>query len=109
MNTVFMTVTLRKILTNILSTYWDMSSSVPFIDPSTGELDIQQILYEAVSLGKLISVFALVSLVPFTLAFLLGASSPSTVLAVIGQFILAIGAGIVLMYVIARGNHLSVE
>jgi hypothetical protein len=33
----------------------------------------------------------------------------SAVLTVIGQFILVVGAGIVLTYVIARGKHLSGE
>lgn len=86
-----------------------MSASPPFVDPSTSELDTDQILYEAIPLAKLIGVFVAFSLVPFALVFFIGPSGFGALLAVLGQFILAVGAGIVLMYVIARGMQLSDE
>jgi hypothetical protein len=50
------------------------------------------------------------ALVPAVLVFLfLGNSALSLLFTVVTQFILAIGAGIVLMYVIARGIQLSEE
>lgn len=87
-----------------------MPSPRPFINPATGELDTDQILSEAVPLGKLIGLFVAISLVPFGLMFFaLGNSGLGALLAVIAQFILAVGAGIVLMYVLARGMQLSGE
>lgn len=88
-----------------------MTSQPPFVDPTTRKLDTEAILQEAVPLGKLIGVFVVLSLVPFGLAFLFTrASFPlGAMLIVIGQFILAIGAGIVLMYVIARGMQFAEE
>lgn len=86
------------------------SSASPFVDPTTGDLETAQILSEAIPLGKLIGVFVAISLVPFALAFSdVGNSGVDVVLVVIGQFVLAVGAGIVLMYAIARGLQLSEE
>lgn len=87
-----------------------MPSKSPFIDSGTRELDTDQILSEAVPLGKLIGIFVAVSLIPFALVFFsLGNSGVGALFVVIGQFILAVGTGIVLMYIIARGIQLSGE
>ncbi|WP_436927909.1 hypothetical protein [Halosimplex amylolyticum] len=87
-----------------------MPSAKPFIDPTTGDPDTDQILSEAIPLGKLIGVFVALSLVPFGLAFLaLGNSLLGAVLVAIGQFVLAVGAVIVLTYAVARGIQLSGE
>lgn len=85
-----------------------MASPPPFVDPGTGNLDRDQILSEAIPLGKLVGSFVAVSLVPFALTFLaFGNSLLGAIFAVVAQFVLATGAGIVLMYVIARGMQLS--
>ena len=84
-----------------------MPSSTPFVDPATGELDTAQILSEALPLGKLIGVFAAVSLVPFGLGFFAGPGALSVVFFALGQFVLAVGTGIVLIYAIVRGLALS--
>lgn len=87
-----------------------MSASPPFVDPVTNELKTDEILSEALPLGKLIGLFVAISLVPFALVFFaLGNSGLGAVLVLIGQFILAIGAGIVLLYIIARGIQLAGE
>lgn len=87
-----------------------MSSSVPFIDPSTGKVDTDQVLAEAVPLAKLIALFAALAAVPLLLVFLMGArSGTGAVFVVLAQFILAIGAGIVLIYVITRAIQLAEE
>ncbi|MFA9517406.1 hypothetical protein ACERIT_09350 [Halopenitus sp. H-Gu1] len=87
-----------------------MPSTTPFIDSVTGELDRAQVLSEAIPIGKLIGLFVTLSLVPFGLVFLaLGSSPVGEVLVILGQFILAVGTGIVLMYVVARGTQLSGE
>lgn len=85
-----------------------MPSETPFVDPATGTLETDQILYEAIPLGKLIGVFVAISLVPYALVFSdLGTAGIDVVLVVIGHFILALGAGIVLIYAIARGTQLA--
>lgn len=85
-----------------------MSPSVPFINAETGELDMDQIRQEAYPLVGLIAVFAGLALVPFFIVVLFaGNSLLGTLLIFLAQFILAVGTGIVLMYVIARGIQLS--
>lgn len=87
-----------------------MPSPPPFVDPVTGELDTEQILSEAVPLAKLIGVFVALSLVPFTIAFAgVGFPAVSAMFAVVGRFVLAVGTGVVLMYVVVRGTQLSGE
>ena len=87
-----------------------MPSNTPCVEPVTAELAYAQILAEAIPLGKLIGFIVGVSLVPFGLMFLLsGGSRLGLVFALFGQFILAVGAGLVLMYVIARASALSGE
>ena len=85
-----------------------MSSSRPFIDRETGALDTDQIRAEAFPLAGLIALFAGLALVPFVLVFLFaGNSALGLLFTVAGQFILAIGTGVVLIYVVARGIQLS--
>ena len=87
-----------------------MPSTMPFIDPVTGELDTNQILSEAIPLAKLVAAVVAVSLLPFGLGILvLDSTVLGAVLFAIGQFVLAVGSGIVLIYVIVRGMHLSGE
>lgn len=82
--------------------------SPPFVDPRTRELDTTQILSEAIPLAKLMAVFVAAALVPFGVIFLsLGNSAVGMLFALVAQFILAVGTGIVLMYVVARGRQLS--
>lgn len=85
-----------------------MSNSPPFIDPHTRALDTDQILQEAFPLIGLVALFGGLALVPFLFVFLFaGSSALGVVLTIVAQFILAIGAGIVLMYVVARGIQLA--
>jgi hypothetical protein len=87
-----------------------MPSSPPFVDPTTNELDIAQIISEAVPLGRLIGLFAVISFIPFSLGvFGYGNSNVGIVFVLLAQFILAVGAGVVLIYVIVRGQQLSEE
>ena len=85
-----------------------MSAFRPFIDPETGGLDRNQIRAEAFPLAGLIGLFAGLALVPFVFVILFaGNSALGLLFTVLGQFVLAIGAGVVLMYVVARGIQLS--
>lgn len=85
-----------------------MPTSVPFIDTETGGLDTKQIQEEAYPLVGLIALFAGLALIPFLFVVLFaGGSLLGTLFIVVTQFILAVGTGIVLMYVIARAVQLA--
>ncbi|WP_144926715.1 hypothetical protein [Halorubrum salsamenti] len=83
-------------------------SSPPFIDQESGELDISQIQAEVFRLSGLIILFGGVALLVFLITLLIaGNSLLAGFLTVVSQFILAVGTGIVLMYVIARAIQLA--
>jgi len=83
-------------------------SSPPFIDQESGELDISQIQAEVFRLSGLIILFGGVALLVFLIMLLIaGNSLLAGFLTVVSQFILAVGTGIVLMCVIARGIQLA--
>jgi len=84
-----------------------MSDGPPFVAPETGALDTAQIRAEVYPLAGLVMLFGALALIPFVLAMLLGASPLGVVFTIIAQFILAIGTGIVLIYVVARGTQLA--
>lgn len=80
----------------------------PFVDREAGTVDIDRILAEAVPIAELVGLFVAIALVPFVLVVLLAGSSPvGMVLAVVMQFVLAVGAGIVLLYTISGGIQLA--
>lgn len=85
-----------------------MSPSTPFVDRESATVDTDQILAEAIPIAMLIGLFLGIALIPLALVFLLGGGSLFGVLLVIvAQFILAVGASIVLMYVIVRALQLA--
>jgi len=85
-------------------------SSPPFIDQESGELDLRQIRTEVFRLAGLIVLFGGLALLAFLIVLLFaGNTMLGGVLTVVSQFILAVGTGIVLMYVIARGIQLAEE
>lgn len=90
-----------------------MSPSRPFFDPATGELDTVQLIKEVIPLTKLIGAVVLVALVPIlfrvTLGVLLGLTSEFGLYVLASQFIIAVGTGIVLLYVIVRANQMIDE
>ena len=88
-----------------------MSSAMPFIDPESGTVDVSAVLSEAVPLARLIGLFAGVSLVPFILGIAAFSTNSlvGSVFVAIGQFTLAVGAGVGLIHVVVRARHLSAE
>jgi hypothetical protein len=85
-----------------------MPETPPFIDPATGGLDTAQIRREAYPLAGLVALFAGLAFVPFVFVLLFAGSSPlGALLTLLSQLVIAIGTGIVLMYVIARGITLA--
>lgn len=88
--------------------------SRPFFDPQSGTLDADQLLHEAEPLAKLVALVGLVALVPFLLQWLLfELASIAPALAVLFTlatgFVLAVGTGLVLLYVVVRANQLAAE
>ena len=84
-----------------------MSSSPLFIDSTSGTLDTDQLIREAIPLSKLIGSLGLIALIPFAIASttrLFGG-----VFILLTQFLLAIGSALVILYVITRALQLSEE
>jgi hypothetical protein len=86
-----------------------MPSRTPFIDPESGTLDLAKILSEAIPLARLVGLFVAVSLLPFAVGVVsFGADSlVGAAFVLLGQFVLAIGAGIVLLYVLVRSRQFA--
>jgi hypothetical protein len=85
-----------------------MPSSPPFVDLGTRSLDTAQIYREALPIAALVGLFGGIALVPLALVFLFaGAGALGAILAVVAQFVLAVGAGVVLLYVVVRGQQLA--
>lgn len=85
-------------------------SSQPLIDQESGELDLGQIRDEAFPLAGLVVLFgALALLVCLVMIPVAGNPLFAGLLTVVSQFILAIGTGLVLMYVVAHGLQLAEE
>ncbi|MFW5955920.1 MAG: hypothetical protein ACOCQY_00795 [Halorhabdus sp.] len=78
------------------------------VDRETGALDTSRIRQEAYPLLGLIFLFAGLALVPFLFVLLFfGNSGLGFVFTLLTQLVLAVGAGIVLMYIIARAIQLA--
>ncbi|MFC6827084.1 hypothetical protein [Halopelagius fulvigenes] len=86
-----------------------MTPSNPLIDPETGDIDLERLYYEARPIAELMVLLAGVALVPFAAAFAVTSSLIGPLLAVLGQFVLAVGAGVVLLYVVSRAIQLARE
>lgn len=83
-------------------------SSPPFIDEESGELDLGQIHEEVFRLAGLIVLFGGLAFLVFLITLpVAGNSLLGGFFTVVSQFILAVGTGIVLMYVVARGIQLA--
>ncbi|WP_254529216.1 hypothetical protein [Natrinema gelatinilyticum] len=91
-----------------------MPPSRPFFDPQSGELDTDQLLEESIPLAKLVAVVGALALVPLLLQFLLGQLLGfvpifGAMLSIAAQFVLAVGTGIVLLYLVVRAFQLVDE
>lgn len=87
-----------------------MSPSNPFIDRETGQIDTDRVLVEAIPIAKLIGLFVAIALVPLLVVFVLvGNSAIGMLFTLVAQFVLAVGAGVVLLYIITRAIRLANE
>ena len=84
-----------------------MSDDPPFINPERGTLNTAQIRTEAYPLAGLVMLFGALALIPFVLSLFVRVSALSTLFTIIALFVLAIGTGLVLIYVVARGTQLA--
>jgi len=85
-----------------------MSPSSPFVARENGSLDFEQIRAEALPLAGLIMLFAGLALVPFFLAAPVGVGGTlGRLFTLVAQLVAAVGTGIVLIYVVARGVQLA--
>ena len=83
--------------------------SLPFVD-ETGAIDRNRVLSEAVPLAKLVLLVAAAAFLPFSIVLLFGSYSiVGPVFTLLSQFVLAVGTGVVLMYVVARGVQIAEE
>ena len=89
-----------------------MSISRRFFTSPSGEFDTGQILYEVIPLAKLVGAVGLVALVPLLLNRLLFEFVGiiplfGLLLSALTAFVLAVGTGLVLLYVVVRANQLA--
>lgn len=87
-----------------------MSPSPPFVDIDTGTFDFEQIWREAYPIVGLVLLFGILGLLPLYVGASFTVSHGSligSVLTWLGQLILAVGSGIVLLYIIVRAIQLS--
>ena len=85
-----------------------MPSHTPFFD-ADGAIDLAGTLSEALPIAELVGLFVVVSLVPFAVAVAsFGTNSlVGSAFVLVGQSVLAVGAGVVLLYVLVRSRRLS--
>ena len=83
-----------------------MRDTAPFIDPVSGELDLRQILRESLPVLALVVLFGGLALLVFLVALLIG-GLVGVLSTLLSQLLLAVGTGVVLIYVVARGLQLS--
>jgi hypothetical protein len=84
-----------------------MSSKSLFIDPSTGSLDLDEILCEAKPIARLIGLFTAIALLPRLLEYFVGEPFGIPIYSLVAHLVVAIGTGVVLLYVITRSIHLA--
>lgn len=82
-----------------------MSPSTPFVDHDEWTLDLREIVAEAIPLATLIGMVGIVAAIPLAIAIWIGIAP--LVMTLLAQFVLAVGAGVVLLYIVARAIHLS--
>lgn len=87
-----------------------MPGSPPFVDRESGALDIRQIWTEAFPLLGLILLFGALAMIPLLFVFAIGGGSYlGAFFTLLAQLVLAVGTGIVLIYVVTRGIQLAEE
>ena len=85
-----------------------MGDAPPFVNPATNELDLHQIWNEALPVLGLVVLFGSLALLPYLVVVVVFEGTViSSILMAFTQLVLAVGASIVLMYVVARAIQLS--
>lgn len=84
-----------------------MPPSSAFVDRETGQLDTDRVVTEAILIAKLIALFGVLAYVPLVIVRIVPVLFASRVAHLASQFILAVGTGVVLLYVISRSIQLA--
>ncbi|WP_181684614.1 hypothetical protein [Halorhabdus salina] len=85
-----------------------MADAPPFVNPETSELDLYQIWDEALPVLGLVVLFGSLALLPYLVAVVVFEGTfVSLLLILFTQLLFAVGAAIVLMYVITRAIQLA--
>ena len=84
-----------------------MSDDPPFIDSGDATLDTAQIRRDTYPLTGLVALLGVLALAPFVLSLFAGEPPLVVIFTILAQFVLAVGADIVLIYVVARGIRLA--
>lgn len=89
-----------------------MADSRPFVDMEAGEIETAQLWAEAAPIAVLVGLFGAIAigvfLVGFAISGLFGFGG-AWLGAIAAQFVLAVGAAMVLLYVIVRGRQLAAD
>ena len=86
-----------------------MSPSTLFVEADTDTLDTDRIIEEAIPLAKLIGIIGVIAYAPLAVLAIGVPPGLTFVFTLASQFLLAVGSGIVLLYVISRAIQLSTE
>ncbi|MFB6353751.1 MAG: hypothetical protein ABEJ92_06660 [Halobacteriales archaeon] len=85
-----------------------MSPTPPFIDGETGALDTGQVAREALRIAGLVVLFGSLAMLAFLVGLLAGGNAAVGLLfSFVAQLVIAVGAGVVLIYAVARGVQLA--
>lgn len=84
-----------------------MAPSPPFVDHEEWTIDLWQLAREAIPLVALVGLVGIVASIPLVLSLTIGIAP--VVLTLLSQFVLAVGACIVMLYVVSRGIQLAEE
>ena len=79
----------------------------PFVEPGTFSVGFDALRREAVPITALVALFGGLALLPFAVGFAVGGSVFALLFFVVGQFVLAVGTAMLLLYVVTRGVQLA--
>lgn len=89
-----------------------MADSRPFVDMEAGEIETAELWAEAAPIALLIGVFGAIAMGVFLVGFFLSdvfGFAGAWLGAIAARFVLAVGAGVVLLYVVVRGRQLAAD
>lgn len=89
-----------------------MDESRPFVDMAAGEFDTEQLWAEAAPIALLVGLFGAIAIGVFVVGLVftdLFGLAGAWIGMIAAQFVVAVGAGVVLLYIVVRGRQLAPE